>query len=140
MKAKLKNDVTESSVEDFLKSEKDASRRVDCQQLVSIMSKLTGEKPKMWGPSMVGFGTYHYKYDSGREGEYFIMGFSPRKQNITVYALSGWDETELKQLGKHSTGKSCLYIKSLSDIKISLLEKLLADSLKKMSKQRIMPF
>lgn len=139
MRAKLKHDVNDASVNEFLESEKDDSRRADCRQLVSLMSKLTGEPPKMWGTSIVGFGTYHYKYDSGREGECCLMGFSPRKQSLTVYGLMDWDRPEFEQLGKYTNSKCCLYVKRLSEIKLPILEKLLKLELRKMSKNRIWP-
>jgi hypothetical protein len=100
------------------------------------MKDLTKEQPKMWGDSMVGFGSYHYKYESGREGDYFLTGFSPRKQNLTLYIITGFEDQreQLAKLGKHKTSKSCLYIKTLDDIDIKVLKKIISDSLKKMKK------
>jgi hypothetical protein len=101
------------------------------------MQKITKEKPKMWGASIVGFGSYHYKYDSGHEGDMCITGFSPRKQNLTLYILPGFERYELlmSKLGKYKTGKSCLYIKRLADIDEKVLEKLIAESVVYMKKK-----
>jgi len=100
------------------------------------MRKATGKRAKMWGPSIVGYGTYHYKYASGREGDFMIAGFSPRKQSLTVYILAGFGRFEslMSKLGKYKTGKSCLYIKHLSDVDEKVLEKLIAGSVKYMRK------
>ena len=101
-----------------------------------MMKEITGESPKMWGPSIVGFGSYHYKYDSGREGDWFVAGFSPRKQSLTLYIMSGfrrYDEL-LAKLGKHTHGKSCLYIKKLEDVDMSVLKEMVAQSVKYVSK------
>jgi Domain of unknown function (DU1801) len=94
------------------------------------MSDITGEVPRMWGTNIIGFGKYHYVYESGREGDWFIMGFSPRKQNLTLYIMSGFKEYDslLSKLGKYKLGKSCLYIKKLSDIDIEVLKKILRHS------------
>ncbi len=102
----------------------------DCRTLVKIMSDITGEVPRMWGTNIIGFGKYHYVYESGREGDWFIMGFSPRKQNLTLYIMSGFKEYDslLSKLGKYKLGKSCLYIKKLSDIDIEVLKKILRHS------------
>jgi hypothetical protein len=98
------------------------------------MEEVTGHKPKMWGPSIVGFGSYHYKYDSGREGDWMVTGFSPRKKDLTLYIMMGFEKHQdlMKQLGKHSTGKSCLYIKRLSDIHMPTLKKLIKTSVKEL--------
>ncbi len=103
---------------------------------MEIMKKVTKVEPKMWGTSIVGFGTYHYKYASGREGDWFLTGFSPRKQNLTLYTMSGFDEYDslLKKLGKHATGKSCLYIKKLEDVDMKVLKELVTKSVKHMQK------
>jgi hypothetical protein len=106
--------------------------RDDCRTLVKIMSDITGEVPRMWGTSIIGFGKYHYVYESGREGDWFVMGFSPRKQNLTLYIMSGFKEYDslLSKLGKYKLGKSCLYIKKLSDIDIDVLKKILRHSMR----------
>jgi len=130
--AEAKTKPTKESVPGFLKKIPDAQRRADCLALAKIMEEITGTKPQMWGPSMVGFGSYHYKYASGHEGDCFMTGFASRKQDLTVYISMGFEKYGelMKQLGKHRTSKSCLYIKRLSDIDISTLKKLLKASLK----------
>ena len=102
------------------------------------MERVTGEKGKMWGPSIAGFGTYHFKYESGREGDFLIMGFSPRKANLTVYGALGpeTDEATMKKLGKFTTGKGCLYMKRLADVDQKVLEQMFAKRLKAMAKDR----
>jgi hypothetical protein len=109
---------TEISVAAFIAGITDETRRVDAQALVKLMQSATGEKPKMWGPSIVGFGSYHYKYDSGREGDMPLAGFSPRKAATVLYGVTGAGDSEalLAKLGKHTTGKGCLYIKKLGDV------------------------
>lgn len=129
--AELKTKPTEIAVENFLDKNADPKVRADCDTIISMMEKLTGEKPKMWGPSIVGFGKYRYKYESGREGEICITGFSPRKPNITLYVTLGFEEQEelLAKLGKHKASKGCLYIKRLADIDINILERLVKGSI-----------
>ncbi|MDL1911866.1 DUF1801 domain-containing protein [Chloroflexi bacterium CFX6] len=128
--AELKTKVNKASVEKFIKDIRDERTREDCRRIVEIMQKATKAEPKMWGTSIVGFGSYHYKYASGREGDWFLVGFSPRKQNLTLYIMSGFEgyDSLLKKLGKHSTGKSCLYIKRLEDVDLKVLEELVAKS------------
>jgi hypothetical protein len=123
---------TNESVKDFLNRIPDEERRADCFAVAKIMEDITGEKPKMWGPSIVGFGSYHYKYDSGREGDWLATGFSPRKKDLTLYLMMGFERHGklMDKLGKHSHAKSCLYIKRLSDIHIPTLKKLIKTSLK----------
>ena len=130
--AEPKTKPTQASVKEFLNQIPDKERREDCFAVAKIMEEITGDKPKMWGPSIVGFGTYHYKYASGHEGNWPVAAFSPRKKDLTVYLMVGFEKrTELMQkLGKHSTGKSCLYIKRLSDIHVPTLKKLIKASLK----------
>ena len=126
--AEAKTKPTKLSVDKFIKSQPDARVREDCAVISKLMSEATGEKPKMWGSSIVGFGSYHYKYATGREGDMPIIGFSPRKQNLTLYLLMyRFDEQAdlLKKLGKHSLGKGCLYIKRLSDVNLPTLKKLI---------------
>ena len=122
----------EQSVESFLDKIADESVRDDCTSLVKLMKKVTGAKPKMWGASIVGFGQYHYKYESGHEGDSCLTGFSPRKQNITVYVMPGFTEQTdlLSKLGKHKAGKGCLYIKRLADVDVKVLEKMIDHSVK----------
>lgn len=130
--AENKTKPTNESVAEFINEIPDAERREDCRALAKLMEEITGSKPKMWGPSIVGFGSYHYKYGSGREGDWMMTGFSPRKQDLTLYLMMGFEKHGdlLKQLGKHRTGKSCLYIKRLSDIHVPTLKKLIKASVK----------
>jgi len=134
--AEVKTKVTKASVDKFIQGIQDEQTREDCLKIVSIMQKATKAGPKMWGTSIVGFGSYHYKYASGREGDWFLVGFSPRKQNLTLYIMSGFDEYNslMKKLGKHATGKSCLYIKRLADIDTKVLKELVTKSVKHMQK------
>jgi hypothetical protein len=120
--AKLKTQETGASVENFLGA-LDEPRRADCLALVTILQRATKAKPKMWGTSIVGFGNYHYKYESGRENDWFMAGFSPRKKELTVYLMAGVEREPalLKKLGKHRAGKGCLYIQQLSDIDTKVL-------------------
>jgi uncharacterized protein DUF1801 len=133
--AELKTKPTEQSVTEFLNRVPDAQRREDCFAVAKIMQEITGSEPKMWGPSIVGFGSYRYKYDSGREGDWMMTGFSPRKQDLTLYLMMGFEKhgALLKDLGKHRTAKSCLYIKRLSDIHVPTLKKLIKASVKDLS-------
>ena len=134
--AELKTQATKASGEKFIKGITDEQVRGDCLQIMDIMKKATKTEPKMWGTSIVGFGNYHYKYASGREGDWFLTGFSPRKQNLTLYIMSGFDEYDslMKKLGKHTTGKSCLYIKRLEDVDMKVLRELVTKSVKHMKK------
>jgi hypothetical protein len=126
----LKTKPTEQDVVAFLEGVEDERKRRDCFTLLELMRDATGEPAKMWGESMVGFGSYHYKYASGREGDWFLTGFSPRKQNLTLYIMAGFDQYEslMSKLGKHKTGKSCLYIKTVEDIDLETLKKLVRQS------------
>jgi len=121
---------TDSSVESFIESVADETKRRDSRDLVGLMREITGSEPRMWGSGMVGFGQYHYTYASGREGDFFITGFSPRKTALTVYIMPGFDRyEELKSgLGPHKTGKSCLYIKNLDAIDRDVLKEIISDS------------
>lgn len=134
--AELKTKATSASVDKFIKGIKDEQTREDCRKVLDIMQKATGSEPKMWGTGIVGFGSYHYKYASGREGDWFLTGFSPRKQNLTLYIMSGFDEYDalLEKLGRHTTGKSCLYIKRLEDVDMKVLRELVKRSVKHMQK------
>ncbi|GMW01183.1 MAG: hypothetical protein AMXMBFR84_23200 [Candidatus Hydrogenedentota bacterium] len=118
------------SVEVYINGIEDESRRNDCKTLIEWMRQATQSTPKMWGPSIVGFGTYHYKYESGREGDWFRVGFSSRKRDLTIYLMAGFDPVAdlLAKLGKHKTGKCCLYLKSLDSIDTAVLKKLIAAS------------
>ncbi|MGA3134448.1 MAG: DUF1801 domain-containing protein [Terracidiphilus sp.] len=126
--AENKTKPTALSVASFLDAIPDQTKRADAKALVKLMQSVTGEKPKMWGPSIVGFGSYHYKYESGREGDSPIAGFSPRKAATVLYGIAGADGAPalLAQLGKHTTGKGCLYIKKLADVDPKALEALVA--------------
>ena len=130
--AKLKTAPTKASVGAFLKRIDDDQRREDCETLLRIMQRITRATPVMWGPSIVGFGTYHYKYASGREGDWFLTGFSPRKQALTVYIMAGFQRYPalMKRLGKHSTGSSCLYVKRLEDLDLDVLKELIQESVR----------
>jgi hypothetical protein len=137
--AENKTQPTSESVTDFLNKVPDQVRRADCFAVLDIMKRATGEEPIMWGPAIVGFGRYRYKYESGREGEWMITGFSPRKGDLTLYIIHGFDKVGslMKRLGKYKTGKSCLYIKKLADVDVVVLQELVAQSVKKMSAQRV---
>ncbi|MEM9486836.1 MAG: DUF1801 domain-containing protein [Cyanobacteria bacterium P01_F01_bin.116] len=126
----LKTQPNDASVDQFIQSVDHEQHRHDCLALLSIMQRITQKEPQMWGDSIVGFGSYHYKYASGREGDWFVTGFSPQKRDMTVYIMPGFEKYSalLEQLGKHRLGKSCLYIKKLSDVNISVLETLITQS------------
>lgn len=128
--AELKTRKTGASVRAFLDGIEDEQKRRDAKAVAKILKRVTGAPPKMWGPSIVGYGHYHYVYDSGRENNWFLAGFSPRQQALTVYIMSGFEghDALMKKLGKHSTGKSCLYIKRLDDVDLEVLEELVARS------------
>ena len=128
--AELKTKPNEQSVEAFLNSVEDEKKRQDCLTILEIMKKITKAEPQMWGPSMVGFGTHHYKYESGREGDWFVAGFSPRKQNLTLYIMAGFSRYDelLSKLGKFKTGKSCFYIKKIEDVDLKTLKELIKQS------------
>lgn len=131
-KADLRTRPTNVSVSSFIDAVENDTRRKDAKTLLAMMKKVTGEKPKMWGPSIIGFGEYHYKYDSGREGDMLAVGFSPRKANMVLYVLGSLSEDEplLKQLGPYKNGKSCLYVSSLDKVDVPTLEKIVAKSYK----------
>lgn len=129
--AELKTQVTKASVEKFLAGIKDEKKRQDCFEILKIMKRATKAEPKMWGPSIVGFGEYRYVYASGREGDWFLTGFSPRVQNLTLYLMGGFDGEVLKRLGKYKTGKGCLYIHKLEDVDLKVLQELIKKSVKK---------
>ena len=128
----LKTKVNDASVESFLNSVTDEQKRKDCFEILELMEQVTKEPPKMWGSSIVGFGSYHYKGTGGREGDWMLIGFSPRKQNLTLYLMGGFDQHVelLKKLGKYKTSVGCLYIKKLDDVDRNVLKELVADSVK----------
>jgi hypothetical protein len=128
--AELKTKPTEQSVQQFLNTVEDEGRRRDCFTIVEMMSAITNAQPRMWGSAIIGFGDRHYKYASGRELDWFLTGFSPRKANLTLYIDGGFDaHTDLMAaLGKHKTGKGCLYIKSFDDIDLPTLKTLIERS------------
>lgn len=121
---------TDESVRARLDAVADDERRADCYRVLRIMEEVTGEEPRIWGRGMVGFGTYHYRYESGREGDWFVTGFAPRKNDLTLYIMAGFDRYDelMARLGKHRTGKSCLYLKRLSDVDLDVLTELVSRS------------
>lgn len=128
---------TNSPVEDFINAVDNDQKRKDSWDLIALMTRITGHEPRMWGSSLIGFDTYHYKYESGREGDFFITGFSPRKTSLVVYIVPGFEPYAglLEQLGPYKTGKSCLYLKNLDAIDRKVLEKLITQSVKDMRKK-----
>lgn len=125
-----KTQPTAVSAAGFLSAVEHEQRREDGKVLLEMMRRITGEEPVMWGPSIVGFGRYHYKYESGREGNHFLTGFSPRKASLSVYIMPGFSEQAdlMARLGKHKTGRSCLYINKLADVDLTVLEELVTKS------------
>src|SRR5215469_3872299 len=138
-----KTKVTNVSVSAYIEGLTDATRRSEARELVEVMQRASGEKPKLWGPSIVGFGSYHYKYDSGREGDMPLVSFSPRKAAMVLYSMLAHAEAKavLAKLGSHTTGKGCLYIKKLADVDKTVLEALVVKSLaaKRASERRNTP-
>ena len=136
--AELKTKKTAASVAAFLGAIDDDTMRRDCLAVAKLMQKATKAEPKMWGASIVGFGDYHYKYPSGREADWFVAGFSPRKQNLTLYLMSGVEPYAalLRKLGKHKTGKGCLYIKTLADVDARVLEELVRRAVADLAKPK----
>jgi hypothetical protein len=135
--AELKIRPTNQSVEDFLNSVEDGKKRQDCFAILMLMKEVTGVEPKMWGPSIVGFGNCHYKHESGGEADWSLTGFSPRKQNLTLYIMPGFKRFEelMMKLGNHKTGKGCLCIKRLEDVDLSILRELVAQSVEYLQKK-----
>ncbi len=129
--AELKTQRTGASVDEFIDAVPDESARQDCRTLVDLMRRVTGAEPEMWGDSIVGFGNYHYRYASGRENDWFYLGFAPRKRELALYVIAGIEQFEdlLRRLGKYRTGKTCLYVKRLADIDLDVLEEIAAASL-----------
>ena len=136
-KASNKTHATTASVEQFLAGLEPERKREDAQALDQLFRKVTGWQPRMWGPGIVGYGEYHYRYDSGREGDYLATGFSPRKANLTIYIMPGFDKyaAPLARLGKHKTARSCLYINKLADVNIKVLRQLIERSIRDMKKR-----
>lgn len=128
---------TEISPADFIASVEHPVRRSDAETLLEMMTRITGEEPKVWGPSIIGFGQYHYRYESGREGDFMRTGFSPRKTSMVVYILPGYTDFSdiLDRLGKHKLGKSCLYINKLDDVDLDVLEELIRAGLADMAQK-----
>lgn len=128
---------TDASVTAYLDAIDDSARRADCDQLVELMQQVTGEPPAMWGSTIVGFGSYHYVYESGREGDMCLTGFSSRKTALSIYIMSGFEDRPelMERLGKYKTGKSCLYVKRLEDIDLDVLEDLVRHSIDVLKKR-----
>jgi hypothetical protein len=126
----LKTQPSDESVQAFIDSIAGEQRREECQTVLELMREVTGEEPRMWGESIVGFGQYHYKYASGREGDWFEVGFSPRKRNLTIYLNYGFDEDTglMARLGKHKTGVACLYVNKLQDVDLEVLREVIRRS------------
>ena len=125
-----KTKATDVSAEDYIDAISDEAKRTDCQNLVKIMRKVTGHEPKMWGPTMIGFGSYHYQYQSGRQGDSCLVSFASRKTELCVYLINDWPERDvlLAKLGTHKIAKACVYIKRLSDVDTDVLAQLIAAS------------
>lgn len=134
-----KTQATTASVSDFIAALPDADRRADCAALVKLMQKATGAKPVLWGSSIVGFGAYRYQYASGRSGDWPVIGFSPRRNDLTLYLMGGTERHPelLARLGRHKTGKSCLYVKRLADVDTKVLVQLIDDAVAAMAPQRV---
>jgi hypothetical protein len=134
--AELKTRQNDRSVTEFLNGIADKKKREDCLTILKLLKQATRAEPRMWGSSIVGFGSYHYKYESGREGDWFVTGFSPRKQNLTLYIMSGFDHYPelMKKLGKYKTGKSCLYINRIEEIDLSVLKELIERSVERLGR------
>ena len=128
--AKMKTTPTQASVDAYIDAVEDAQKRADCRAVAAMMAEVTGAPARMWGPSIVGFGTYHYRYASGREGDFMETGFAARKRAITLYIMAGFSEYGdlLAKLGKHDTGKSCLYVKRLADVDQAVLREMVERS------------
>lgn len=126
-----KTQPSDASVDAFIAAAS-PDKKTDSERLIAILHDITGEKPVLWGPGIIGFGRYHYEYDSGHEGDSALIGFSPRKRELVIYIMPGFDSFQalLAKLGKHKAGKSCLYIKRLSDIDLKVLTELMAESVK----------
>jgi hypothetical protein len=132
--SELKTQPHDGSVDAFLDGIEPEGRREDCRAVAQLMREVTGEEPVLWGPSIVGFGSYHYRYESGREGDWFLTGFAPRKQALTLYIMAGFPRFDelMERLGKYKTGKSCLYVKRLDDLDLDVLRELVTRSVEHM--------
>lgn len=128
---------TDRSVEDFIATVDHDVRRADAQALDALFRKITGWSPRMWGPTIIGYGSYHYKYESGREGDSLATGFSPRKANLVLYIMPGYQDYQhiLDRLGKHKLGKACLYINKLADVDIAVVEEIIREGVTDLSKR-----
>ena len=137
--AENKTQKTGASVEDFINSVGIKRRCEDGFTLLELMKEVTGEEPEMWGPSIIGFGDYHYRYESGREGDFFLTGFSPRKQSLSLYIMAGFEEYDslLASLGKHRKGASCLYINKLADVDMGVLRELIEKSVEQVKANNV---
>lgn len=137
--AEPKTQPTKASVAAFLAAIPDDQRRKDCQAVAKMMQEATGEKPVLWGTSIVGFGTYRYKYASGREGDWPVIGFAPRRNDLTLYIMPGFERFAglLAKLGRHKSAKSCLYLKRLADVDGAVLKELIGKSVAAMEKVRV---
>lgn len=135
----IKTVKTHVNVNTFIQSIADEQKRIDCNKLVQIMENITSDKAAMWGSAIIGFGEYTYQYQNGRRGQWFKLGFSPRQQNITIYIMCGMDcnQDMLTHLGKHSVGKSCLYIQKLADVNSEILYAILSNSVKRLIQSEI---
>jgi hypothetical protein len=136
-KTENKTKETKASVTGYIAALPDESKRTDAKTLVKMMQAATGEKPAMWGPSIIGFGSVHYVYESGREGDMPLLGFSPRKPALVLYGVARTAEAMLPKLGKYTTGKGCLYIKKLADVDVKVLEKMIAFAAKAKAKKQL---
>lgn len=134
--AEQKTKPSNADVREYLQAVEPAVRREDALTLVELMERISGQTPRMWGDSMIGFGSYHYRYESGHEGDSFRVGFAPRKNALSVYIMPGYQDYAeiLQRLGKHSKGKACLYLKKLSDVDLSVLEELIQRALRDMER------
>ncbi|WP_068545466.1 DUF1801 domain-containing protein [Thalassotalea crassostreae] len=135
--AENKTQITNVDVDDFIASVEHSQKQSDAKDLNVIFSEITGHRAKMWGAAIIGYGEYHYKYDSGREGDFLMTGFSPRKQNISLYIMMGFSKFDdlLSKLGKHKLGKSCLYINKLADIDEKILKEIIRLSFEQMKEK-----
>ena len=135
--AENKTQPSATSASEFIASIEHPTRRADAETMLAVMQRITGWQPRMWGPSIIGFGEYHYKYESGREGDFMRTGFSPRKANLVLYIMPGYADysDKLARLGKHKIGKSCLYINKLADIDMAVLEEIIEAGLDDMARK-----
>lgn len=135
--SELKTKPSDQSVEAFINAIEPEWKRTDALVILELMQRVSGKEPKMWGDAMVGFGSYHYKYETGREGDWFLTGFSPRKANLSIYIVGGFDGQEdlLADLGKHKKSVGCLYVKKLSDIDVNVLKKMIERSITTVKKR-----